>query len=106
MDVTVDFLKTEGDYVALFEWLNDKGKIDQKSFLANPAFGIKKVAEQYRWNYVEDKSYPCNETRSLILSLLEKTEIPTSFYQKREEEKRRCGIFFIQSKISKKSLKH
>lgn len=100
VDVTVDFLKTEGDYVALFEWLNDKGKIDQKSFLANPAFGIKKVAEQYRWNYVEDKSYPCNETRSLILSLLEKTEIPTSFLS--EEGGREEALWHILYSVEDK----
>lgn len=79
VDVTADFLTNEEDYVALFEWLNNKGKIEQKNFLAYPPFGIKKVADQYRWNYVEDKAYPCNETRSLIVSLLNKAGISADF---------------------------
>jgi CRISPR-associated endonuclease Csn1 len=29
--------------------------------------------EKYRWNYVEDKKYPCNETKTLIASQLKKT---------------------------------
>ena len=70
VDVTNEFLKTEDDYVALFEWLNDKKDISQKSLLAYHSFGIKKIADRYRWNYVEDKSYPCNDTRSTILKYL------------------------------------
>ncbi|MDY0104891.1 MAG: HNH endonuclease domain-containing protein [Lentimicrobium sp.] len=75
VDVTSEFLKNEQDYVALFEWLNDRKEIDQKAFLRYPAFGLKKNASDYRWNYVEDKTYPCNETRSLILNRWEKAGI-------------------------------
>lgn len=75
VDVTNDFLKTEEDYVALFSWLNDRKNINQKSFLKYPAFGLKKNAENYRWNYVEDKDYPCNETRTQILFYLSKADI-------------------------------
>ena len=42
----------------------------------NSYFKIKKAKGQenypYRWNYVEDKEYPCNETRAEILKGLEK----------------------------------
>ena len=79
VDVTQDFLKNEDDYVALFDWLNDKKTIDQKGFLKYPAFGLKKNAENYRWNYVEDKPYPCNDTRAQILSYLSKIGIPLNF---------------------------
>lgn len=87
VDVTNEFLKTEEDYVALFNWLNDKKEIKQDAFLKYPSFGLKKTSiENYRWNYVEDKSYPCNETRSLLLSYLEKSGISKDFLTKDNEE--------------------
>ena len=87
VDVTCDFLKTEEDYVALFDWLNDKKAIDQKGFLKYPAFGLKKNAENYRWNYVEDKPYPCNETRTQLLSYLSKAGVSSDFLNKELEER-------------------
>lgn len=77
VDVTADFLKTEDDYAALFEWLNIRKDIDQKGLLKY--FGLKKEVDNYRWNYVEDKSYPCNETRSAILARLEKAGVCSDF---------------------------
>lgn len=86
VDVTNEFLKTEEDYIALFDWLNDRRNIDQKAFLKYPAFGLKKNAEHYRWNYVQDKLYPCNETRSLMLLYLEKSAVSADFLNKENEE--------------------
>lgn len=79
VDVTPNFLKSESDYVRLFEWLNDRKEIDQKAFLKFPAFDLKRNADGYRWNYVEDKAYPCNETRSLILYRLNKSSVSSEF---------------------------
>jgi CRISPR-associated endonuclease Csn1 len=73
-DVTSELLKTDDDYEALFNWLNNLKEIDQKSLLRYPAFGLRKEAENYRWNYVEDRIYPCNETRSMIMGRLAKTD--------------------------------
>jgi len=87
VDVTRDFLKTEEDYVALFDWLNDKKNVNQKSLLKYPSFGLKKNADNYRWNYVEDKDYPCNETRAQILSYLAKAGIQSDFMTTEIEEK-------------------
>ena len=87
VDVTCDFLKTEEDYVALFDWLNDKKSVNQKSFLKYPSFRLKKDAENYRWNYVEDKDYPCNETRAQVLSYLAKAGIQSDFLTKETEER-------------------
>ena len=87
VDVTSDFLKTEEDYVALFDWLNDKKAIDQKGFLKYPAFGLKKNAENYRWNYVEDKPYPCNEIRTQLMSYLSKANVSSDFLNKELEER-------------------
>jgi CRISPR-associated endonuclease Csn1 len=80
VDVTTDFLKTKEDYCSLFEWLNARKEIDQKAFLKYPAFNLKKNIDLFRWNYVEDKTYPGNETRSLITTKLDKVKnIPENF---------------------------
>lgn len=68
-EVTIEFLKEESDWVDLFDWLNSKEKIRQKQLLSY--FKLKE--ENYRWNYVEDKEYPCNETRASILNRYKKT---------------------------------
>lgn len=87
VDVTSEFLKNEDDYVALFDWLNDRKDIDQKVFLTYKPFNLnKKNLSAYRWNYVEDKSYPCNETRALILKFLNKAGVPSCFLSKENEE--------------------
>lgn len=73
VDVTSDFLKNEEDYTDLFDWLNRQKSIKQDSFFKCPLFGLKKKdITNYRWNYVENKTYPGNETRALILGRLEK----------------------------------
>lgn len=74
VDVTAEFLKNDDDYVALYEWLNDRKEVDQKAFLKYPEFELKKNADNFRWNYVEDKPYPCNKTRNSILAKLTKDE--------------------------------
>lgn len=87
VDVTTEFLKNEEDYVAMFEWLNDRKEIDQKSFLAYKPFKLnKKEQSAYRWNYVEDKSYPCNETRASMLVRLRKAGISLELLTKDMEE--------------------
>ena len=82
VDVTQEFLKSDEDKVNLYEWLNDREKIKQDTLL-NSYFKIKKAKGQtqypYRWNYVEDKEYPCNETRAAILSGLEKSGNSSDF---------------------------
>ena len=98
VDVTRDFLKTEEDYVALFDWLNDKKTIGQKSFLKYPAFGLKKNADNYRWNYVEDKDYPCNETRAQILAYLSKTGVASDFLTTELEERLWHLLYSIDDK--------
>lgn len=98
VDVTFDFLKTEEDYVALFDWLNDKKTIAQKSFLKYPAFALKKNADNYRWNYVEDKDYPCNETRAQILAYLSKASISSDFLTTDHEERLWHLLYSIDDK--------
>ena len=82
VDVTNEFLKTEDDYVNLFDWLNERSSIKQDVLLAS-YFKFKKERGKdhypYRWNYVEDKEYPCNETRAVVLGGLSKCGINPDF---------------------------
>ena len=87
VDVTSEFLKSEDDYTNLFDWLNLQKSIKQDSFLKCPLFGLKKNdVANYRWNYVEDKLYPGNETRAVILGRLEKAGILSDFLIREKEE--------------------
>ena len=109
VDVTNEFLKTEDDYVNLFDWLNDRASIKQDTLL-NSYFKIKKQKgkEQYpyRWNYVEDKEYPCNETRAAILSGLTKCSLSTDFLTKDTEMHLWHILYSVEDKIEiNKALK-
>lgn len=73
-DATNMFLQDSSDYERLFEWLNDRKEIEQKTLLQDGLHIDKKSIHKYRWNYVEDKPYPCNKTRAAILAKLDKTE--------------------------------
>lgn len=78
VDVTADFIHSEDELVALFDFLNDKKEITQDTLLTT-YFKIKKQKGKdselpYRWNYVEDKTYPCNKTRAILLSKLAKED--------------------------------
>lgn len=99
IDVTKDFIKTEEDIAALYEWLNNKKAINQKALLKYPAFGLKKDVENYRWNYVEDKDYPCNETRAIFLNSLQKLGIDQDFLNYEKEESLWQILYSIDDKI-------
>lgn len=98
VDVTQEFLRNEEDYVALFDWLNERKEIKQEQFFKYPVFGLKKDADQYRWNYVEDKSYCCNETRALMLVRLEKAGISRDFLTPEREEALWHILYSVSSK--------
>ena len=86
-DVTSEFLQNEDDYTELFDWLSLQKSVKQESFLKCPLFGLKKNdIANYRWNYVEDKPYPGNETRTLILENLKKAGIAADFLTREKEE--------------------
>lgn len=81
IDVTPEYIPDGNKKAELFEMLNDKKEIDQKGFLRL----LKLNDKEYRWNYVEDKKYPCNETRGQLLPLLGKAGIGNSFLTKTAE---------------------
>ena len=70
VDVTSEYISNDADIVELFEVLNDKEEVSQKQFLA--IYKLKE--EKFRWNMVEEKSYPCNETRGQLLLKTAKIE--------------------------------
>jgi CRISPR-associated endonuclease Csn1 len=87
--VTKEFLPDDEAYADLFDWLNDREEITQNTLLGS-YFKIKKPKGKdedypYRWNNVEDKKYPCNQTRGMILSRLEKANIKADFLTKENE---------------------
>lgn len=75
VDVTEEYLGAD-DQVRLFEWLNGIKEVDQNTLFVK-FFGFKKKGDKlpFRWNYVEDKKYPCNKTRAIVISKLKKEEI-------------------------------
>lgn len=81
VDVTGTFLNAE-KRIELFDFLNERSEIKQ-DILLKEFFNLKKDKSKkqypYRWNYVEDKSYPCNETRAFLRSLLKKSGVENSF---------------------------
>ncbi|MCY3999030.1 MAG: CRISPR-associated protein Csn1, partial [Flavobacteriaceae bacterium] len=66
-DVTNTVLKTEDEYVELFEYLNNLKSINEKQilefFVKRESLITKKNKNDYKWNYQSDKEYPCNSTR-------------------------------------------
>lgn len=82
-DVTTSFLPDEESRAQLFDYLNNRSQIKQNDLLEK-YFGIKKPKGKdsvmpCRWNYVQDKAYPCNETRGNILDRLCKAAVNTDF---------------------------
>ena len=101
VDVTHEFLRTEDDYVKLFSWLNDRSSIKQDTLLGS-YFKLKKGKGKdkypYRWNYVEEKEYPCNETRAAILSGLAKCNITADFLTHENEKSLWHILYSIEDK--------
>lgn len=114
--VTCNFLRSESDYVELFDFLNERKEITQdallKYLLEQTGLKGKALANEiakYRWNYIDDKEkkYPCNETRNQILFRLEKCKnIPPDFLTKEKEEQLWHILYSVNDKIEiEKALK-
>ena len=110
VDVTTEFLKTEDDYVELFDWLNKTKEIKQDTLLSSYFKIKKKKGEEklsHRWNYVEDKEYPCNETRAQFLNRLSKvSNVPENFLDKETEIQLWHLLYSVEDKLEiEKALK-
>ena len=77
VDITPLIFENETDWVNLFEFLFVKKEVEQKHII-DYLVSLKKIEKpnkaNYRWNYVEDKKYPANETRASFLSRLKQIE--------------------------------
>lgn len=104
VDVTNSFLKDDTDYERLFEFLSNKKTIKQDTLLSS-FFKMKKQNGQhlYRWNYVEDKEYPCNETHELIISRIKKANISETFLTTEKEEALWHILYSVSDKEELKS---
>lgn len=105
-NVTKEFLNSIEDYENLFDFLNSRKEVDQKALvkflLEQKGFKGKILnteIEKYRWNYVEEKKYPGNETHMLISHRLEKVDnIPEGFLTREIEQKLWHIIFSVNDK--------
>ncbi|WPO91732.1 type II CRISPR RNA-guided endonuclease Cas9 [Chryseobacterium sp. HR92] len=102
-NVIKEFLTTTQDIENLFEFLNNRKEIDQKALLKH----FKLSDKTHRWNFVEDKKYPCNETKTMIATRLEKVEnISDDFLTREMEQKIWHIIYSVNDKIEyEKALK-
>lgn len=112
--MTSEFLGSIEDYEKLFIFLNSRKEIEQKPlikyFLEKKGIKGKLLnaeIEKYRWNYVEDKKYPCNETRMLIQARLEKVlNVAPDFLSKEIEYQLWHIIYSVTDKVEfEKALK-
>ena len=90
VDVTAELLPTGEDRAALFGWLNDRPNISQDTLLGTyfkmKKTGGKSASYPCRWNYPEYKTYPCNETRGLMLKYLKRADISSDFLSAEREK--------------------
>ena len=96
VDVTSDYLPDEVSYVKLFDWLNERKEVKEDQLLRN-FFNLKKdkISKEFSvsWNYVKDRTYPCNETRALLISGLEKCD-SLSWLDSKEKEYRLWHLLY------------
>lgn len=93
-DKTAEYLNNNESITELFDFLNQKKEIGQKELLKQ--FKLKDT--EYRWNYVEDKKYPCNTTYASLLSRIKKTGLKEDFLTKEIEEQLWHILYSISSK--------
>lgn len=102
-DVTSQFISGYEDKETLFEFLNKRKEVDEKALLKY----FKLSPKTHRWNYVEDKTYPCNETGTQIRLRLAKVEnLPPNFISVDTERNLWHLIYSVTDKKEyKKALK-
>jgi CRISPR-associated endonuclease Csn1 len=114
INVTSEFFNSIKEWEDLFEFLNDRKEIDQKTLikylLEKKGFKGKSLnseIEKYRWNYVEDKKYPCNETRAILRTRIEKVFGESNNYLTRETEQKLWHLIYsVTDKIEYEKAIH
>lgn len=114
LDETSKFLSDKNSITDLFDFLNERKEIKQESLIKYllEKTGLKgkalnNEASKYRWNYIEDKIYPCNETRTNLITRLSKVENVHSDFLSLELEQQLWHIIYsVTDKIEyEKALK-
>ncbi len=113
-NVTKEFLNSYEDLENLFKFLDERKEIEQKALLKflleQKDFKGKVLTaeiEKYRWNFVEGKAYPCNETKTMIATRLSKVDnIADDFFTREIEQQIWHIIYSVNDKIEyEKALK-
>lgn len=87
IDVTRQFLPDHEAYARLFDWLYHRENVSWKDLQKYSPFGLTRTtADLYRWNYGQDKSYPCHETWPHMQQRLKKAELSPDFLTPEREE--------------------
>jgi CRISPR-associated endonuclease Csn1 len=103
-DITNLLLPDTKSIVELFDFLNNRKEIDQNQLLKYFSDlklipKQKKDAPSYRWNYVEDKKYPCNTTRAEFLTRLKRLKgIQENFFDKKTEKELWHIVYSVKDK--------
>ncbi len=104
IDVTNQFFPDDEAWGDLFDFLSLRKEIEQKQIL-DYFVKVKVISrsekENFRWNYVEDKKYPCCDTKTQFISRLKKVDgvAPESFLTKENEK----ALWYIIYSISDKN---
>lgn len=103
INITIEILKSNENYENLFIFLNSRKEVDQKALLKH----FKLNEKTHRWNFVEDKKYPCNETKTQFTTRLSKVEnVPDYFLSPEKEQQLWHIIYSVTDKIEyEKALK-
>ncbi len=94
-DKTAEYLNNEDAIVTLFDFLKKKKEITQTALLKH----FKLDDTEYRWNYVEDKKYPCNVTYVSLLSRIKKAGLKEDFLTEEIVERLWHILYSISSKV-------
>lgn len=74
-DVTYQLLPDEDAWLRLYDFLNTKKELELKQFIdhfVKLKMIDKRLKDQFRWNYPEDKKYPFAETRAQLIKRIAK----------------------------------
>ena len=94
-EVTDKFIRNIADNENLYDFLYNRKEVDQKALLKY----FKLTEKTHRWNFVEDKVYPCNETGTQVRARLAKVEnLPADFLTLEIEQKLWHIIYSVTDK--------
>ena len=99
-----EFISSAIEYESLFDFLHNRKEITQDILIKHllEKTGLKgraltTEAAKYRWNFVTDKPYPCNETRAQIASRLSRVDKITDDFLTQQIELKLWHIIYSVS---------